>query len=271
MSGLNKEYTKACQLCCTKVKNLSVHFGKKKVLENVNLHFHCGQLTAVIGPNGAGKSTLIRAILGLIPSQGALHFLDGEGKRANKPVIGYVPQNLDFDKNAPISVYDLFASTTSKFPVWLKKRKVLEEKVQAQLKKVQAEHLIHERLGDLSGGQLQRVLLALALSPLPDILILDEPVSGVDHKGLEIFYGLLDQLRKDYDLTILLVSHDLPLMKKFADQVILLKHKVLIQGTPNQVFKSQDFIELFGEISVEAFGYDKNNGQEKGMEDTNEC
>ena len=236
---------KKCNLCCTKITNFSVKKGNTTILEDVNLHIHCGDLTAIIGPNGAGKSTFLKAILGEIPHEGTLSFVDEKDRIAREPRIGYVPQFLDFDKTSPISVKDLFNVTYSNFPSWvLCKKKVKYNAIDA-LKKVEAEELLEKKLGDLSGGELQRVLLALALTPMPDILLLDEPVSGVDMKGMGIFYDIVSNMRKKYDLTIILISHDFELVKKYADKVVLLDKTIKKQGSPKDVFSSKEFNELF--------------------------
>lgn len=236
---------KKCNLCCTKISGFSVKKGRTVILENVDLHIHCGDLTAIIGPNGAGKSTFLKAILGEIPHEGKLSFVDEKDKKTREPNIGYVPQTLEFDKTSPISVEDLFDSTYSNLPVWLKRsinaRKIAEE----ALAKVSAKDLLSRRLGALSGGELQRVMLALALTPMPDILLLDEPVSGVDRNGMGIFYETVSMIRKKYDLTVILVSHDFEAVKKYADKVVLLDRTIKKQGTPREVFSSKEFEELF--------------------------
>ncbi|MFH0702985.1 MAG: metal ABC transporter ATP-binding protein [bacterium] len=227
----------SCGLCCTKIENLSVTCGKTEILSDINLHIHCGELTALIGPNGAGKSTLLKAILGEIKHSGKMKFLDIKGKRTGNPLIGYVPQYLDFDKTSPISIMDLFTACLTNIPVWLIKSKKIRKQVIDSLKIVQAEHLIDKRLGNLSGGELQRVMLALALVPLPDLLLLDEPVSGIDQKGLELFYDIVSQLRKNYDMSKILVSHDLKLVSQYADRVIILNKTIKIIGKPDEVIK----------------------------------
>ena len=233
-------------LCCTKVKNFNVNFGNMQVLENVNLHIHCGELTAIIGPNGGGKSTLLKAMLGDVKHTGQLEYLDEKNKDSGVPLIGYVPQNLSFDSGTPTSVLDLFMVCNSKIPAWLLSTKNIRNKVKESLSKVKAEHLINRRIGALSGGELQRVLLALALDPIPDLLLLDEPVSGIDQNGLEVFYDTVSELRKEYDLSIILVSHDLDLVEKYADRVILLNGTVLCSGSPNEVFNNQITSKIFG-------------------------
>jgi len=234
-----------CKLCCTEIKNFSVKKGNQVILENINLHLHCGDLTAVIGPNGAGKSTLLKAILGEVHHEGTLSFTDEKDRLTRKPTVGYVPQILDFDKTSPVTVRDLFNVTYSNFPIWLKRSKSAEEIAEEALEKVEATGLLDKKLGRLSGGELQRVMLALAITPMPDILLLDEPVSGVDHRGLKIFYDIVSGMRKKYDLTIIVISHDFEFVKKYADKVVLLDKTIKCVGKPNDVFKSDEFQELF--------------------------
>lgn len=235
-----------CGLCCTRIEKFSVTIGKTQVLNDVNIHIHCGELTAVIGPNGAGKSTLLKAILGEVKHTGELRYLDVKGSRSGNPLIGYVPQHLSFDSGTPTSVLDLFLSCRSNIPAWLSSPKKVREKIIQKLSRVKAEHLIDRQLGVLSGGELQRVLLALALDPVPDLLLLDEPVSGIDQKGLEVFYDTVSELRQNYDLSIILVSHDLELVEKYADRVILLNGTVICNGTPAEVFGDERMISVFG-------------------------
>lgn len=233
-------------LCCTRVENFNVNFGNTKVLEDVNLHIHCGELTAIIGPNGGGKSTLLKAMLGDVKHSGQLKYLDEKDEDSGQPLIGYVPQQLSFDISTPTSVLDLFMVCNFKMPAWLFSSKNIKIKVKESLSIVKAEHLINRRIGALSGGELQRVLLALALDPIPDLLLLDEPVSGIDQNGLELFYDTVSELRKKYDLSIILVSHDLDLVEKYADRVILLNGTVLCSGSPREVFNNQITSKIFG-------------------------
>lgn len=244
--GGNVEGAHCSGLCCTKVENFCVTVGNTKILEDINIHIHCGELTAIIGPNGAGKSTLLKAILGDVKHTGQLQFLDEKGKHSGHPLIGYVPQNLSFDGSTPTSVLDLFMVCNSKMPAWLISTKKIKNQVLESLTKVNGENLIDKRIGALSGGELQRVLLALALDPIPDLLLLDEPVSGIDQKGLELFYNTVSDLRKKYDLSIILVSHDLDLVEKYADRVILINGTVLCSGTPDEVFNDEKTSKVFG-------------------------
>ncbi len=236
-----------CGLCCTKITDFGVSRGGTEILRNVNLHIHCGDLTAIIGPNGAGKSTLLKAILGEIPHTGELQFLDAKNEGTSKLSMGYVPQKLELDSSSPTSVLDLFAAAHTKIPIWFAYPKKIREHVSETLARTQAEHLINKRLGTLSGGELQRVLLALALDPIPHLLLLDEPVSGIDQRGLELFYKTVSLLRKNYDLSIILVSHDLNLVAEYADRIAFVNNKTIeCVGTPQEVFSNEKVIQAFG-------------------------
>ncbi|MBR1729544.1 MAG: metal ABC transporter ATP-binding protein [Selenomonadaceae bacterium] len=236
------------KVCCTKIEHFGVKVGELTIFEDVNIHVHCGQLTALIGPNGAGKSTLLKAILGEVAHNGNLHYVDAKNQHTGHPIIGYVPQYLTFDVTAPTSVIDLFMACLSKKPVWLFSSKKIRQHVIENLKRVKADHLIDRRLGALSGGELQRILLALALDPVPDLLLLDEPISGVDQNGLDLFYEIIVDLKAQEDMAIILISHDLEQVAKHADQVVLLNKKVLASGTPEEVFNNEKMKKIFGTI-----------------------
>ena len=148
----------------------------------------------------------------------------------------------------------------SRKPAWQGVSKKLDKRIVDCLSRVQAEKLIDKRLGALSGGELQRVLLALALEPMPQLLLLDEPVSGVDRKGLEVFYEIVSKIRKEYDLTIILVSHDLDLVRKHADRVILLNRTVILNGTPEEVYTDKRMHETFGLTGILGNETDENGG-----------
>lgn len=230
--------------CCLKIQNLSVRIGDDPILENVNLHLHCGEMMALIGPNGAGKSTLLKAILGQQDYSGTISFsVPGQRKRNVK--IGYVPQSPTFDPGDPITVSDLFTCCMSRRPAFLGTSKSLRQHILSCLQRVQAEELLDKRVGVLSGGELQRVLLALALEPLPNVLILDEPLSGVDVEGMESLMDMLDEIRNCYDLSIIMTTHDFATLHKYADQVVLIDRGVVCAGTPVEVLSSQSFHQVF--------------------------
>lgn len=234
-----------CGFHCIKVNHLGVRFNEQTVLEDVNLHVHCGSFHAIIGKNGAGKSTLIRAMLDDIPHTGSIEFKDTKDGKMQRLKIGYVPQSVNIEKNTPVSVYDLLASYESRWPVFLPKNRRLYEKIRESLRIFEAEELIDRQVCNLSGGQLQRVLLSLAIMDEPNLLLLDEPVSGIDQNGMERFYKTMDYLKKHYDLAIILISHDLEYVAKYADHVVLLDQTVLKQGTPREVFESKEFTSVF--------------------------
>ncbi len=230
--------------CCLRVEQLSVRIGGDKILRDVNLHVHCGEMVALIGPNGAGKSTFLKAVLGQREYDGLIAFSE-PGQRSKKPRIGYVPQSPSFDPSDPITVADLFACCMSSRPAFLGLGKKMEAKVLDCLDRVHGRELLHKRVGTLSGGELQRVLLALALEPLPNILILDEPLSGVDVEGMHALMEMLDEIRRTYDLSILMTTHDFAMLPKYADQAVLIDHAVMASGEPEAVLSSEAFQKAF--------------------------
>ncbi len=243
-------------VCLTRIEHLSVKSNGETILNDVNLQIRCGELTAIVGRNGAGKTTFLKALLDEIPHTGTIEYEHGTSpggikiKARRKPTFGYVPQKLSIAQGSPVSVADLVQSCVSNYPVWLPRRKKDTERTRQILSMTKAEHLSEKRACDLSGGEIQRVMLALALNPLPDILILDEPVSGVDRNGLKDFYDLVSKLRHDYDITILLVSHDLDLVAEHADKVVLIDRGIAAEGTPADVYSDEKFIETFGKIQI---------------------
>ena len=238
---------RACGGCCTRLEHFGVTIGGRVILEDINLHVHCGELTAIVGPNGAGKTTLFRAMLGELPHTGERHFMQRDwATEFRAPRIGYVPQRLDLDREAPVTTLDLFAAATSRRPVWTGVGARARAEAQRSLAVVAADHLVDRPLGRLSGGELQRVLLALALQPLPDLLLLDEPVAGIDPAGIDTFYRMVSDLRRRHDLSILLISHDLPAAARVADRMIHLNRRVLHDGPPANVLADPDVRRAFG-------------------------
>ena len=230
--------------CCLRVENLNVEIGENSILKDVNLHVHCGQMVALIGPNGAGKSTFLKAILGQREYRGIIAFSE-PGQRSQKPRIGYVPQSPAFDPSDPVSVADLFSCCLSSRPAFLGQSKNQRKHILECLDRVHGTDLLDKRVGTLSGGELQRVLLALALEPMPNILILDEPLSGVDVEGMETLMDMLDEIRKTYDLSSLMTTHDFTMLERYADMVVLIDHGVVAMGSPAQVLNSPQFRETF--------------------------
>jgi len=235
----------SCKLCRIEVDKLTVSFGAQTPLKDVSLHIHCGELTALIGTNGAGKTTLLRALLGQLEYKGTIRHLTSDGRPAAELRTGYVPQQLEFDRSSPVTVMDFMAGSLSRRAVFLGVSKKTRAKVLAALARTHCENLADRALGALSGGELQRVLLALALTPQPDLLILDEPVSGVDQNGLEEFYQTVDELKHKNHMAILLVSHDLAVVERYADRVVLMQGTVVKQGAASAVFASHEFEQVF--------------------------
>lgn len=234
-----------CGLHCLKINHITVRAEGQTLVEDVSLHAHCGEVTAIIGRNGAGKSTLFKAILGEMPHEGEVIFTGHNGTPTNRrPRIGYVPQSLNMDEGSPATVLDLAVAYTTRYPAFLPIPRRLRRQLAEHFARFDAADLLDKPAGRLSGGEWQRVLLAIATRPHPDMLVLDEPVSGVDEAGLQQFYALLEQLRQQ-DMVILLISHDLNYVRHHADRVVLLDRTVLAKGAPADVFGSDAFAAAF--------------------------
>lgn len=245
-----KKLLNPCGFHCIKMNDIGVSVGEQQILHDVNLHIHCGELAAIIGKNGAGKSTLIRAILGDIPHTGTIEYKDRQNGNFQNLKIGFVPQSLNLERKTPVSVYDMLATFQTKAPVFLMKRKRAVEKIRETLRIFKAEDLIYKQVCNLSGGELQRVLLSMAVMDEPNLLLLDEPVSGIDQNGMDLFYETVDTLKNHYDLAVILISHDLDYVARYADQVILLDKTVIKQGSVRQVYESEAFENVFGTFDL---------------------
>lgn len=232
--------------CSVKISNLSVKKGEYTILKDVSLNVNHGEILALVGKNGSGKTTLLKAVMGRMNYTGSINFFDSKGKKIQRPRIGYVPQTLIFDKSIPLTVKDLFCANTSNLPVWFGHSKKRVNHALDILKKVDADRYINKAIGNLSGGELQRVLLALALDPMPDILLLDEPVSAVDRTGISLFYDLVSSMRSEYHMPIILVSHDLGHVKRYATSLALIDHTVKAIGDAREMMKNPLIKETFG-------------------------
>jgi len=233
--------------CNTKIRNLTVKKHDGILLHDVSLDVHHGEILALIGRNGAGKTTLLKALLGRIPYTGSITFTNACGETIEKPRIGYVPQNLVFDRSTPVTVADMLCANTSSFPVWLGHKKDKLVHAEKMLARVGGSpSLLPKRIGNLSGGEMQRVLLAFALEPKPDLLLLDEPVSAVDRRGIEVFYDLVTSMRAEHQMPTILVSHDLSHVEKYATRAALLDRTILVCGNVKDVMKTTEVQEAFG-------------------------
>jgi len=208
---------------------IGVDFDGRTVLDGVSLQLYRGDIVTLIGPNGAGKSTLVRVLLGLLPAQ------RGRVWQAPGCRIGYVPQRLQIDPILPLTVAR-FLTLGIAAP---------QRRLQALLDEVGAGQLLMATVSTLSGGELQRVLLARALLREPDLLFLDEPVQGVDVTGQSELYALIGDLRQRYHCAILMVSHDLHLVMAATDEVICLNHTVCCSGHPERVLIDPAYRRLF--------------------------
>ena len=221
------------------VDNLSVSFDGQKVLDNINFSLKSGEVFAVIGPNGSGKSVLFRSLLGLIPYSGGIKWRPGLK-------IAYVPQKLAIERGLPLTVKEFLGlKSTSK------------EKILQALSSVGIEtgpehehhlehHILNRRMGLLSGGEFQRVLVAWSLVDNPDVLLFDEPTTGIDIGGEETIYNLLHELQEKRKLTIVLISHDLNIVYKYAKTVICLNRQQVCFGEPHAVLNPEELSSLYG-------------------------
>ncbi|MCL2790211.1 MAG: metal ABC transporter ATP-binding protein [Desulfobulbus sp.] len=221
---------------------VTVERGGISILDKVSAVAPQGSCTAIIGPNGAGKTTLLLALLGEIDYQGRI-VLGAEG---HPPRVGYMPQRLVFDRGMPLTVSEFLVMGFQKRPLWFGLNTGLRRQARESLALVQADHLADRTVGALSGGELQRVLLALALQQEPDLLVLDEPSAGVDFQGELIFCELLEDLRRKRGFTQLVVSHDLATVTHHATHVICLNRRVAAEGPPRQALTAENLTAIFG-------------------------
>jgi len=222
------------------VSGLEVEFDEHKILENISFEVKRDDTLAIIGPNGAGKTILFKALLGLIPYKGKVEW-------AKDARIGYVPQRLSVGKDIPITVEE-----------FLKFKEVETKKIEEVLSQVGFEmkgshlfyrgrRLLNTKLGVLSGGEFQRVLIAFALLGKPNVLLFDEPTSGVDVSAEETVYALIDRLKKEKDLTIIFISHELEIVYKHAENVLCLNKEKICYGPPHDVIDKESLKRLYGE------------------------
>ena len=218
--------------------NIGVVKGGRRLLEGINIALHRREIVTLIGPNGAGKTTLVRVLLGLEPpTRGHLHRKPGL-------TVGYVPQRFDIERTIPLTVARFLSLGQSKPP----------SDIEAVLTEAGAEKLRERQVSALSGGELQRVVLARALLRAPDLLVLDEPSRGVDHLGEAELYALIARLREERGFGVLLVSHDLHIVMANADRVICLNGHVCCSGRPETVAQHPEYARLFGIEAARSFG-----------------
>lgn len=212
-------------------RGMSVGYAGQVALRQVEFTISRGEIVTVVGPNGSGKSTLIKALMGLIPPA------SGRVTRARGLRIGYVPQKLTLDHTLPMTVRRFLS-----LPV-----RVSDAEASSALERSGVPGIEGRQVARLSGGQLQRVLVARAMMSHPDLLILDEPTQGLDQPGTASFYRLIEEIRERTEAAVLLVSHDLHVVMSASDRVICLNGHICCQGTPDAVLSAPEYRALFGE------------------------
>ena len=211
------------------ISKLEVKYGSKKVLQNINLSLNANEIVTIVGPNGSGKTTLFKAIIGSVPLS--------KGKISIKPNlrIGYVPQQLKVDQTLPITVERFLKLATRN-----------NNDIEKMIAFFGSENIFREQINSLSGGQMQRVLLARALVNKPEILLLDEATRGLDQPGIAAFYRKIENISKETNCAVLMISHDLHVVMRASDRVICVNGHICCQGTPENVATSPEYQKLFG-------------------------
>jgi zinc transport system ATP-binding protein len=228
------------------IKNLTIQYPGIKAVDNVSFSVEQNDFLGIIGPNGAGKSTLFSCMLGLNNQyDGSISFFGKNIRESKKYLkdIGYVPQKPIFEKNFPATVREVVRMGLRK--------KSDENRVDKVLQDVWIHELSHKRIGELSGGQQQRVFIAKALVEEPKILILDEPVTGIDTQSTELFYGILRDLNKKQNITIIWSSHDLDAVNRLANKVACLDRTLFFHGISEKFFGDEELLKKYSEASMQ--------------------
>lgn len=213
-----------------KISDVTLRYGTTEILSDINISINKGNVVTIIGPNGAGKSSLLKVLLGLIQPT------TGQALIRENTSIGYMPQKLHLDMSMPITVDYFLRLTTAQAKL----------SVEDVLDNVGAKNIQFRSMHDLSGGEFQRVLLARALMCLPDLLVLDEPVQGVDIVGQKALYELLSQIRNRWGCAMVIVSHDMHMVFSASDKVVCLNRHICCQGRPEAVIQNPEYMNLFG-------------------------
>ncbi|MDH5415697.1 MAG: metal ABC transporter ATP-binding protein [Nitrosopumilus sp.] len=228
------------------IDNLTVQYPDVKALDNVSFEVNQGDFLGIIGPNGAGKSTLFDAMLGLNTKyKGTIKFF-GEDIRKSKNYlkeIGYVPQKPIFEKNFPVTVTDVVRMGL--------RNETDENKIDEVLQQLWMHELRNRIIGELSGGQQQRVFIAKALITNPKILILDEPVTGIDQQSIDLFYSILRELNSKQKITIIWSSHDLDAVNQLANHVACLNRTLFFHGESEKFFSNDELVKQYSEASMQ--------------------
>ncbi len=227
-------------------QDLRVLLGDSLILDGISLTVEEGEMVALIGPNGAGKTTLLKAILGLIPLRAGTVRLLGRPLSSlgrDRDRLGYVPQRMDLDRAVPVTVRELMDINTPR-------RYYSLEGVRRVLAEVDAAHLLDRQVGRLSGGELQRVLIAMNLIRNPAVLFLDEPATGIDREGERLFYDVVEHLRGERRMTVMMVSHDISVVYRYASRVICINRRLMCQGPPGEILNDENLERLYGHATA---------------------
>jgi len=221
-----------------KVENLSVALEGETIINNISFDVKKNDALAIIGPNGAGKTVLFRALLGLVPYKGIIEWMPNIR-------IGYVPQKFSFHRESPLTTKEFFLLQNKNF--WLPVNQDIEH-LNHELELVGlSSDILARPIAELSGGQLQRALIAWAMLNHPDALLFDEPTAGIDVGGEETIYNLIHKLQNERNITVLLISHDLNIIYKYANQVLCINKDMKCNGAPIDVLKPEELSKLYGE------------------------
>jgi len=228
------------------INNLTVQYPDVKALDDVSFIVNSGDFLGIIGPNGAGKSTLFDSMLRLNTKyKGTIKFFDEDIRKSKNYLkeIGYVPQKPVFEKNFPVTVNDVVRMGL--------KDESNESKIDEVLQQLWIHELRNRRIGELSGGQQQRVFIAKALVNDPKILILDEPVTGIDQQSIELFYSILRELNSKQKITIIWSSHDLDAVNQLANHVACLNRTLFFHGESEKFFSDDELVKQYSEASMQ--------------------
>ena len=228
------------------IENLTFRYSGVKVVDNLSFSVNQNDFLGIIGPNGAGKSTLFSCMLGLLTNyEGKIKFFGKDIRESKKYLfdIGYVPQKPVFEKNFPATVREVVRMGL--------RRNTNESRIDQVLQDVWIHELGHRRIGELSGGQQQRVFIAKALVNNPKILILDEPVTGIDAQSTELFYGILRELNKKQNITIIWSSHDMDAVNRLANKVACMNKTLFFHGDSDDFFTNEELVKQYSEASMQ--------------------
>lgn len=214
-------------------RDLNVQFGENHVIQNVGFTLDRGESLAILGPNGAGKTVLLKLLLGLVPFEGSVRWEPNVR-------IGYVPQKIEADRHIPLTVWNLLEAKAR--VIGADRREISDIAKSVGI----TQHTLHAQLGHVSGGQFQRVLIAFALLGKPDIVLFDEPTASIDERGEEQVYEVIHRLQDDYGIAVIVVSHDLSFVYRYATSVLCLNRYGICFGHPDEVLTPEKLSELYG-------------------------